>query len=176
MNDQPKQVLSILVEDRFGELARIVGLFSGRGFNIDSLAVNTTLEPGFSRVVLTTRGDDKVIEQVLKQLNKLVRVRKVTHLVGDRHYERELCLATIRAAGPKAREELERVVRLSGARVVSHHPTSFTIELTGTSDQVTEFLDLCRPLGIQEMVRSAPIALPKPTSDAESDKAADSAA
>jgi acetolactate synthase-1/3 small subunit len=163
-----RHVLSILVEDRFGELARIVGLFSGRGFNIDSLAVNRTLEPGFSRVVLATRGDGAIIEQIIKQLNKLLRVRKVNHMVGTNHFERELCIVTVRAATPKAHEELERLLRLTGARVIAHYPSAFTLELTSTSDQVDSLLELLRPLGIRDMVRSAPIALSKPMAEAES--------
>ncbi len=162
-----RHVLSILVENRFGELARIVGLFSGRGFNIDSLAVNTTLDPKFSRVVLVTRGSDTIIEQIIKQLHKLIRVRRVHHMTDDKHLEREMCLATVNAGTQKAREDLERVVRLCGARVIAYSPSSFTVEVTATSKEVDDFLDLIRPLGIREMVRSAPIALGKPGGDAE---------
>lgn len=158
MSDQ-KHMLSILVEDSPGELARIVGLFSGRGFNIDSLAVNTTDKSGMSKVVLVTRGDDKVIEQITKQLNKLVRVYKVKHRVGKSGVERELCLATIHCQTSKGREELERIVQLTGARVITFSATAFTVEVTGTSVEVENFLELVRPLGIKEMVRSAPIAL-----------------
>jgi acetolactate synthase-1/3 small subunit len=157
-----RHLLSILVENTPGELARIVGLFSGRGFNIDSLAVNTTLEPDKSRVVLTTRGDDQVIEQITKQLNKLVRVHKVLHLQGAMHLERELCLVTVRASGPKGREELERLLRLCGGRIVAFASTSFTVELTGTEAEIDHFLEMARPLGIRNMVRSAPIAITKP--------------
>jgi acetolactate synthase-1/3 small subunit len=170
-----RHVLSILVEDRFGELARIVGLFSGRGFNIDSLAVNRTNEPGFSRVVLVTRGDDSIIEQIKKQVNKLVRVRKVHHFHGD-HFERELVIATVRAAAPKQQEELERLLRLTGARVIAHHVNGFTVELTSTPDQIDSFLERLRPLGIRDMVRSAPIALSKPHAEAEAPAGAESAA
>jgi acetolactate synthase-1/3 small subunit len=156
-----RHVLSILVEDRFGELARIVGLFAGRGFNIDSLAVNRTLEPGFSRVVLTTRGDDMVIEQIIKQVHKLLRVRKVNHMVGTDHIERELVIATVRVPGAKQQEELERLLQLTGGRVVAHSATTFTIELTTSPEQIDSFLERLRHLGIREMVRSAPIALAK---------------
>ena len=167
-----RHVLSILVEDRFGELARIVGLFAGRGFNIDSLAVNRTMEPGFSRVVLVTRGDDDIIEQIKKQVHKLLRVRKVNHFVAD-HLERELVIATVRASTARHHDELERLLRLTGARVVSHTATSFTVELTATPDQVESFLERLRPFGIRDMVRSAPVALQKSAWEAE---AADSAA
>jgi acetolactate synthase I/III small subunit len=162
-----RHVLSILVEDRYGELARIVGLFSGRGYNIDSLTVNQSLEPGMSRVVLTTRGEPAVVEQILKQVNKLVRVHKVRHLVGEGHLERELCVATVRAANPRAREELERVIKLTGARVLSYSASAFTVEVTGTSQDVEQFIELLRPLGVRDMVRSAPIALSRAGAEGE---------
>src|SRR5260221_11032276 len=111
MSTMNRHVLSILVEDRFGELARIVGLFAGRGFNIDSLAVNRTLEPEMSRVVLVTRGDDAVIEQIIKQVNKLLRVRKVNHMAGAQHFERELCVGNVRAPGPTGAEGPEASLR-----------------------------------------------------------------
>ncbi len=160
-----RHVLSILVEDRFGELARIVGLFSGRGFNIDTIAVNKTLDPRFSRAVLTTRGDDQIIEQIIKQLHKLVRVRKVHHMTDEKHIERELCLVTVRAAAPKAREDLERIINLVGARVIAYSPTAFTVELSAPSKEVENFLELLRPLGIKDLCRSATIALARPGDD-----------
>ncbi len=157
-----RHLISVLVENSPGELARIVGLFSGRGFNIDSLAVNTTMEPDKSRVVLTTRGDNRVVEQITKQLNKLVRVHKVLHIQGSNHLERELLLATIRCNGVHGREEVERLIRLCGARVLSFSAHAFTVELTGTEAEVDHFLELARPMGIRNMVRSAPIAINKP--------------
>lgn len=160
---QPRHLVSILVDNSPGELARIVGLFSGRGFNIDSLAVNITMDPDKSRVVLTTRGDDNVIEQITKQLNKLIRVHKVWLLEGDKHIERELCLVTVRAQGAKAREEVERIVNLCQARILSFSSSTFTLELTGTSGEVEHFLEMLRPLGVRNLVRSAPIAISKPT-------------
>ena len=172
MSNSNRHVLSILVEDRFGELARIVGLFAGRGFNIDAITANHTLEPGMSRVLLVTRGDDTVIEQILKQVNKLLRVRKVNDMAATPHFERELCVVNVRAAGPRGEEELERVLRLTGAHVLSHYSNGFTVELAGTPDQVDSFLERLRPLGIRDMVRSAPIAIAKPA--VESDAAADS--
>lgn len=154
-----RHVLSILVEDRYGELARIVGLFSGRGYNIDSLAVNKSLEPGMSRVVLTTRGDAQVVEQILKQVNKLVRVHKVRHLLGEARFEREVCVALVRVASARAREELERIIRLTKSRVLAFSATSFTLEATGSSEEIDQFVELLRPMGIRDLVRSAPVAL-----------------
>lgn len=167
MSEQ-RHLLSIFVANTPGELARIVGLFSGRGFNIDSLAVNTTMDPDKSRVVLTTRGDARVVEQITKQLNKLVRVHKVLHLQGSGHLERELCLATVRSNGAKGREEIERLVSLCGGRILSFSNTTFTVEITGTEAEVDNFLEMARPLGIKNMVRSAPIAITKPAESEQS--------
>jgi acetolactate synthase-1/3 small subunit len=160
-----RHVLSVLVENRFGELARVVGLFSGRGFNIDSLAVNVTQDPAFSKIVLTTRGSDAIIEQIVKQLRKLIRVKKVVELSDDRAIERELCIVTVQAAGPAARQEVERVVTLTGARVIAFAQTAFTVEASATSQEIDQFVELLRPLGIRDMVRSAPIAIARPGMD-----------
>jgi len=161
-----RHVLSVLVENRFGELARVVGLFSGRGFNIDSLAVNVTQDPAFSKIVLTTRGSDAIIEQIVKQLRKLIRVKKVVELSDDRAIERELCIVTVQAAGPTARQEVERVVTLTGARVIAYAQTAFTVEASATSQEIDQFVELLRPLGIRDMVRSAPIAIARPGMEA----------
>jgi acetolactate synthase-1/3 small subunit len=157
-----RHVLSVLVENRFGELARVVGLFSGRGFNIDSLAVNVTLDPAFSKIVLTTRGSDAIVEQIVKQLRKLIRVQKVVEMSDDRAIERELCIVTVQAVGTAAHEEVLRIVSLTGARVIAFAPHAFTMETSATSREVDQFLDLLRPLGIRDMVRSAPIAIARP--------------
>jgi acetolactate synthase I/III small subunit len=164
-----RHVLSVLVENRFGELARVVGLFSGRGFNIDSLAVNVTLDPAFSRIVLTTGGNDAIVEQIIKQLRKLVRVKKVVNMTDDRHIERELCVVTVQTANDRARQELQRVISLCGARVVAYSQTAFTVEVTGTSVEIDDFLELVRPLGVREMVRSAPVAIQRPGTETASD-------
>jgi acetolactate synthase I/III small subunit len=158
-----RHVLSVIVENRFGELARVVGLFSGRGFNIDSLAVNVTLDPTWSRIVLTTRGNEAIIEQIIKQLRKLVRVKKVVLMSDDERFiERELCVVTVGASSSHARQELERIVKLANARVVAYSAAAFTVETTATSAEIDEFIDLLRPLGIKEMVRSAPVAISRP--------------
>jgi len=160
-----RHVLSVLVENRFGELARVVGLFAGRGFNIDALAVNTTMDPAYSKIVLTTSGSEAIVEQIVKQLRKLVRVKKVVEMTNDRFIERELCVVTVQAGGPNARQELERVVSLTSARVIAYSQTAFTVEATATSHEIDQFLELLRPLGIRDMVRSAPIAIGRPSTD-----------
>ncbi len=171
-----RHVLSILVENRFGELARIVGLFSGRGFNIDKITASPTLDPSYSRVILVTRGDEAIIEQITKQAHKLIRVRRVHHVLEGKHVERELCLATVNVPGAKAREDLERIIKLVGARVIAYAATAFTLEVTATSAEVDNFIEMLRPLGIRDMVRSAPIALQRPLTDAEQGPSSSSAA
>lgn len=170
MNPKPENshTLSILLEDRYGELARVVGLFSGRGYNIDTLTVNNCLASGMSQIVLTTHGDDSIVDQIVKQVNKLVRVHEVKRLSSQNHFERELCVVTVRARDPERRARLESLVNLTGARVLSYSEFAFTIETTGTSKEVYHWLQLLRPLGILDMVRSAPIALahPPPLEDA----------
>jgi acetolactate synthase-1/3 small subunit len=143
----------------------VVGLFAGRGFNIDSVAVNVTTDPAYSKIVLTTRGNDAIIEQIVKQLRKLIRVKKVVEMTSDRYIERELCVVTVQAGGPNARQELERVVSLTGARVIAYSQTAFTVEATATSQEIDQLLELLRPLGIRDMVRSAPIAIARPNND-----------
>ena len=168
MTEPTRHIVSILVEDSPGELARIVGLFSGRGFNIDSLAVNRTTEPRMSRVVLVTRADEKVIEQITKQLNKLIRVHKgIQHPQGT--LERELVVLTLRCQPAKSREDIERICKLTGARTITYTAADFTVELTANAAKVDDFIELCRPLGIRQMVRSAPVAFGKPGESAESD-------
>jgi acetolactate synthase I/III small subunit len=162
MANESSHTLSIIVEDRYGELARVVGLFSGRGYNIDTLTVNKCLAPGMSQIVLTTHGDEAIIEQIVKQVLKLVRVHEVTRLAPGTHFERELCIATVRAASPEARAQLQGLLSLTGGRVLSYTEQAFTVETTGTSQEVSHWLQLLRPLGILDMVRSAPIALSHP--------------
>ena len=157
-----RHVLSVLVENRFGELARVVGLFSGRGFNIDSLSVNVTLDPAFSKIVLTTHGTGAIVEQIVKQLRKLIRVTKVVDMSDDKAICRELCIVTVQAAGGAARGEIERVVSLTGARIIAFAPSAFTLEQSAAPQEIDQFLELLRPLGIRDMVRSAPIAIVRP--------------
>lgn len=154
-----RHVLSVLVDNRYGELARIVGLFSGRGFNIDSLGVNTTIDPTKSRVVITTNEDESTIEQITKQLNKLIRVHKVHHFNSDQHIERELMLLTVRCANAKSREDFERLLDMVKGRVLTFTQNTFTVEVTATAKELDSFIEMARPFGIKNMVRSAPVAM-----------------
>ena len=154
-----EHIISLLVENRYGALSRIAGLFSGRGYNIESLSVGTTLDPTVSQMTIVTRGDDRVIEQIIKQLNKLIDVIKVVDLSEKNFVERECALIKIHTQRPEDREEALRITEIFRARVVDSSPTTYTIEVTGDRDKIEAILNLLRPLGIKEVVRSGRIAI-----------------
>ena len=145
--------ISILVQNHSGVLARISGLFSARGFNIESLAVGTTLDPEFSRMTIVVSGDDQVLEQVQKQLAKLVEVVKVADLKPDAAVLRELALVKIKAEGAH-RLEIFEIANVFRAKVVDVAAATLSVEVTGTHDKVEAFLELARPHGILELVRT----------------------
>ena len=153
-----RHIISVLVENKFGVLARIAGLFSARGFNIDSLSVGETTDPTVSRMTIVTRGDDSVIEQVTKQLHKLINVIKVSDLIEGSVLEREMLLIRV-SAEPEQRAELLRITEIFKAKVVDANPKTFTIEVTGDEEKVKAILMLLRPLGIKEVIRSGKIAI-----------------
>lgn len=148
-----RHILSILMENESGAMSRVVGLFSARDYNIDSLSVAATEDPTLSRMTIVTRGDEAVIEQITKQLNKLIEVVKVVDLSESRHVERELMLVKTRAVG-KDRDEVLRLVEIYRGRVIDVTEKTYTVELTGTSDKLDSFLEnLSRGL-ILETVRT----------------------
>jgi acetolactate synthase-1/3 small subunit len=153
-----RHIISVEVENRFGILARIASLFSARGFNIDSLAVGETEDPTVSRITMVVPGDDQIIEQVIKQLRKLIDVIKVVDLTNQDTIERELVLVKINAKRAD-RAEIMRIVDIFRARIVDVHPFSFTIEATGTEDKIKGILTLLRPFGVKKVVRTGKIAL-----------------
>jgi acetolactate synthase-1/3 small subunit len=153
-----QHTISILVSNRFGVLSRISGLFSGRGYNIESLNVAETNDPNISRMTIVTRGDDKVIEQITKQLNKLVDILKVVDLTQEKFIDREMVLVKMNAE-PRVREEILRIVEIFRAKVVDVSPATYTIEITGDEGKIKGMLDMLKPLGIKEIVRSGRIAL-----------------
>lgn len=155
----PSHTISVQVENEFGVLARVAGLFSGRGFNIESLTVNEDpLDPTMSRIVLVTTGDDQVLEQINKQLNKLVSVIKVTDFQDVDTVGRELVMLKV-AVDDRTRAELDSIVQAFRAHVVDIGPRSVTVEITGTAEKISAFTALVRPLGIKEAVRSGKIAM-----------------
>jgi len=158
--DAEKHILSLTVENQPGVLSRIVGLFSGRGFNIESLCVAETAEAEVSRITLVTCGDMVIIEQIKKQLNKLINVIKVVDLTNMAFVERDMALIKVRAR-PENRAEILRTVDIFRSRIVDVGADFYTMEITGDLDKVGAFIDLLRPMGIREIARTGAIALPR---------------
>jgi acetolactate synthase-1/3 small subunit len=153
-----KHTLAVLVENKAGVLSRVASLFSRRGYNIDSLAVGVTEDPEISRMTIVVRGNDLVLEQVTKQLNKLVDVIKVSDIGGDDTVERELALIKV-SADVDARAEIIQIANIFRARIVDVAPKSMTVEVTGDEGKVDAIEKLLRQFGIKEMVRTGKIAL-----------------
>ncbi|GAB4259682.1 acetolactate synthase small subunit [Deferrisoma sp.] len=155
-----RHTINVLVENEFGVLARVAGLFSGRGFNIDSLSVAETQDPTVSLMTIVTRGDDQIIEQILKQLRKLVNVLKVTDLQEGQYLDRELVLVKVTATD-ETKPEILRLMEIFRGRVVDVSPKSYTVEVTGGEEKIRAVLELLRPLGIKEVVRTGKVAMPR---------------
>jgi acetolactate synthase-1/3 small subunit len=153
-----KHTISVLVENKFGVLSRVAGLFSARGYNIESLSVGETLDPTVSRMTIMVHGDEFIIEQVMKQLHKLIDVIKVNDLTDEDHVERELVLIRVNAE-PQHRAEILRTADIFRAKVVDVTPLSFTLEATGDEEKLEAFIELLRPMGIQEIVRTGKVAI-----------------
>ncbi len=153
-----RHTISVLVENEFGVLSRVAGLFSGRGFNIESLTVAETLDPTVSRITLVTRGDDQVLVQIQKQLNKLINVIKVLDFTETSHVERELALIKV-TADEKTRSQLMHIVDIFRCKVIDVSPRSYLLEVTGDEDKITALLELLRPLGIIEIARTGKVAM-----------------
>ncbi len=153
-----KHTIAVLVENKFGVLSRVAGLFSARGYNIESLSVGETLDPSMSRMTLVVRGDEFVIEQVMKQLHKLIDVIKVSDLTEENHVEREMVLVRVNAE-PTYRAEILRIADIFRAKVVDVTPMTYTLESTGEESKIDAFVELLRPFGIQELVRTGKIAI-----------------
>ena len=148
-----RHILSLLVENESGVLSRVTGLFSARGYNIDSLTVAPTEDSTLSRLTIVTIGSDDVVEQITKQLNKLIEVVKVVDLNDGKHVERELMLVKVRAVG-KDREEVKRTADIFRGRIIDVTDKTYTIELTGTGDKLNAFLGALEPAAILETVRT----------------------
>ncbi len=153
-----QHTISVIVENEFGVLARVSGLFSGRGFNIDSLSVAPIMDESLSRITIVTRGDDAVLEQITKQLNKLVDVIKVLDFTDGSAIEREMALIKV-AAEDESRAEVLRIVDIFRAKIIDVTPKSYTIEATGAPAKINAILDLLRPLGLKELVRTGAVAI-----------------
>src|SRR4030042_18933 len=153
-----RRTISVVVENEAGVLARIADPFRGRGHNIGSLNVAETLDPSVSCMTIVTHGSDAIIEQITKQLHKLINVIKVTDLTEADHVSRELVLIKV-TTEPSTRAEVLRVVDIFRGKVVDVQPKSFTIEVTGGEKKIEGVLSLLRPLGIKEIVRTGKVAI-----------------
>jgi acetolactate synthase-1/3 small subunit len=167
--DQQYHTLSVLVENHYGVLTRVAALFARRGYNIDSLAVGRTEDPEVSRMTIVIHGDDSVIEQVIKQLYKLIEVIKVTNLSKEEHVERELALIKV-AANKETRAEILQIVEIFRAKVVDVGSNTMIIELTGAVDKIEAMEKLLRPFGIKELARTGKIGLQRGTKDNVTEK------
>lgn len=153
-----RHVLSALVQNQPGVLAHVSGMLASRGFNIDSLAVGTTEIPELSRMTFVVQGDDRVLEQVRKQLEKVVTVVKVLDISREKYVERDLMLVTVNAAREQ-RGEIRQLVEIFRGRIVDVSTDALMIEISGTEDKIEAFIEVIRPYGIRELARSGRIAL-----------------
>jgi len=153
LDSQMRHIISILLENEPGALSRVSGLFSARGYNIESLTVAPTEDPTLSRMTIVTSGSEEVVEQITKQLNKLIEVVKVVDLSDGAHIERELMLVKVRAAG-KDRDEMKRMAEIFRGRIIDVTDKSYTIELTGEGSKLDAFLQAVEPGLILETVRT----------------------
>ncbi len=152
-------IISMLVEDKFGVLQRISGVFSRRGFNMNTITVGRSEKQGVSRMTITTTGDKRMVEQIIKQLNKLVDVIKVIELEENECVTREIALAKVHVKDYVARNELTNFTNIFRGKIVDVGANSMIIEVTGTSDKIDGFIDLIKPFGIKEFVRTGITAL-----------------
>ena len=153
-----RHTLSILVADQPGELSRIVGLFSARGYNIETICVGGTLDPKWSRVTIVTRGEDRTIEQIVKHCQRLARVKEVEDVTLQPHIEREMALIDVNAGAGATRQEVMSIVAIFRAKVVDISHERMIIEASGTRDKVDTIIEMLRPLGLNDVTRTGVIA------------------
>jgi acetolactate synthase I/III small subunit len=155
-----RHTLSVLVENKFGVLVRVAGLFSGRGFNIDTLNVAPTQDPTMSRMTVVVKGDDTALEQITKQLNKLVDVIKVQDFRDGEYVDRELVLLKVGVAAD-TRPEVMQICDIFRAKIVDVAHKTLTVEITGDESKVAAFLELMEPFGIRDITRTGKVAMPR---------------
>ena len=153
-----KHTISALVENKFGVLSRVSGLFSGRGFNIESLSVGETIDPAVSLMTIVTIGDDQIVEQIIKQLNKLIDIIKVVDYMEVDHVEREMVLIKVT---PKKNDKTEflKLAEIFRGRIIDSGASTFTVEITGDEKKIAAFIELIKPFGIKEFVRTGTVAI-----------------
>ena len=154
-----RHVISLLIENESGALSRVSGLFSARGYNIESLTVAPTEDFSMSRMTIVTTGSDEIIEQITKQLNKIIEVVKVRDLDPEGTVIRELCLIKTHATSERARSEIIQYANIFRGRIVDAGPENLTLEITGTPDKIDALIDLLRGFGIKEIARTGPTAI-----------------
>ena len=154
-----RHIISILIENEAGALSRVAGLFSARGYNIESLTVAPTNDSSLSRMTLVTRGTDEIIEQITKQLNKLVDVVKLQDMTEGEHLEREMMLIKLRASSLQEREEVKRFSDIFRGRIIDTSDDTYTIEVTGSSSKLDAFLENLTKITVMELVRSGVIGI-----------------
>jgi len=153
-----RHTISLLVENKFGVLSRVSGLFSGRGYNIESISVGETLDPAVSQMTIVTSGDDWIIEQITKQLNKLIDVIKVVDITEFDHVEREMILIKV-SPKPEHKAEVLNLTEIFRGRIVDSSPKTYTIEVTGDEKKIEAFIELMKPFGIKDFVRTGKVAI-----------------
>ncbi len=161
---EPRHTISVWVDNIPGVLSRVTGLFSGRGFNIESLCVAETMDPEVSRITIVSTGDEQITEQIIKQLHKLINVIKVTDLSEQEHVEREMALVTVKAED-KSRAEVLRIADIFRCRVVDVSPHTYTLEVTGNHEKIGAVLTLLKNHGILDEVRTGTLAIQRPKKD-----------
>jgi acetolactate synthase I/III small subunit len=155
-----RHTISVLVENKFGVLTRVAGLFSGRGYNIDTLNVGPTHDPKTSRMTIVTRGDNSTVEQIVKQLNKLVNVLEVQDFRDTDYVDRELVLVKVKVDA-KTRAEVMQITDIFRAKIVDVQPHSLTVEITGNESKVEKFIELMKNFGVTGLTRTGTVALPR---------------
>lgn len=153
-----RHTISILVKNEAGVLSSISGLFSGRGYNIESLTVAPTLDVDFSRVTIVTSGEEKVIEQITKQLNRIIHTIKVVDVTGEEAIDRELILCKVNARD-EDRSEILRIAEIFNAKIIDVSPKTYTLQAIGDERQIRSLIELLRPIGVKELVRSGKVAI-----------------
>jgi acetolactate synthase I/III small subunit len=161
---EDRRVISVLVENKPGVLARISGMFSGRGFNIHSLAVAPTLDPQYSQMTIVTGGNEQVIEQIIKQLRKLINVVKVQDLTRGDYVDREMVLVRIKSA-VSDRSQVLASANIFRGKIIDVGHDSVTVEVTGAQNKIDAFLQILAPMGITELIRTGMVAIPRAKKD-----------
>ncbi|MEF8793728.1 acetolactate synthase small subunit [Thiohalorhabdus sp.] len=154
-----RRVISVLLENEAGALSRVAGLFSARGYNIEGLSVAPTDDEQVSRMTIVTRGDEQIIEQIIKQLRKLIEVIKVTDLTEGAHIEREMVLLKVQAETGEDRAEIKRIADIYRSRIIDVTDSSYTLEVTGDGQKVQSLLQLFEPARVVEVVRTGTTAI-----------------